>query len=434
MQRVVVLFSALIQITLITWLWTMIGLNYNKKRHAVIFISLSSLMVFILFPQLYMCENYLRYLMYLIVVIIAKLIFKIPFKRAMYDLGIITVILYIVQSTQFIIYNGVFSKMSLNEHTFDNLIYVVIVNMNFFLFVLACSCSKKLVQIILKYKNILEKTPMFYINIGLTIFFIQGISDSYAQLVWDHGVEFFIAVCGLFFFNFLAMKRNAERIEQKKAIEVYQQYYAIISQMFEETRRKQHEFKNHLNTIYGIIQMDKQGGEEALKYIHAIRDISVDTQFLLNIENRVIAAVLFNKLCEAKEKGIFFECGINAIPKYPLSDPEVVEVLSNLLDNAFEVVSESPNIKKHVLLTMYKKDKNTFLDVRNNGKPIVAEEISEIFKLNYSTKGMARGFGLYNVKAIVEQRGGKIEVSFESGYTIFKVVFVSDSTPFRADL
>ena len=429
MQRVVVLLSALVQMVLVTWLWTMLGLNWNKKRCIILFVMLSSLVTFILFPQLSMSENYLRYLMYLSIIFIAKLSFKLSFKRTIYDLYIIFIILYVVQSTQLVIYRAIFSNNTLSEQNFDSLIDVIIVNSNFFIFVLLCYCSKKVIRIILKYKNILEETSMIYINIGLTIIFIQAVRDLYPQFVWDHLFVFCAVTWMLFFFNFLEMKRNVELVEQKKAIQIYQQYYPIVSRMIEEAKQKHHEFKNHLNTIYGIIQMDKQqGGEDALKYIQAIRNISGDTCFLLKIKNRIIAAVLFNKIYEAEEKGILFECDINKIPKYPMSDPEFVEVLSNLLDNAFEAVSENLNAKKHVLLAMYQNKKGVFLDVRNNGRPIVAEEISKIFKPNYSTKGIERGFGLYNVKAIMEQRAGNIEVSYEGGYTIFKVGFDSDYT------
>lgn len=62
------------------------------------------------------------------------------------------------------------------------------------------------------------------------------------------------------------------------------------------------------------------------------------------------------------------------------------------------------------------------IEVIDNGKGISEDLLESLFTLGYSSKGENRGYGLFNVKRIVELLGGTIEVSNErNGGSIFTV-------------
>jgi two-component system, OmpR family, phosphate regulon sensor histidine kinase PhoR len=107
-------------------------------------------------------------------------------------------------------------------------------------------------------------------------------------------------------------------------------------------------------------------------------------------------------------------------------DPvHIGNVVFNLLDNAVKYCAEIPEI---VISTA--NDKNKFyLEISDNGLGIKKENLKFIFDKFYrvptgnvhDVKGF--GLGLYYVKIIIEQHGGKIEVKSSIGKgTIFKLI------------
>ena len=50
------------------------------------------------------------------------------------------------------------------------------------------------------------------------------------------------------------------------------------------------------------------------------------------------------------------------------------------------------------------------IEVADNGKGIAEDMLDSIFDLRSSSKGENRGYGLFNVKQIVESLGGTVEV------------------------
>jgi two-component system sensor histidine kinase AgrC len=96
-----------------------------------------------------------------------------------------------------------------------------------------------------------------------------------------------------------------------------------------------------------------------------------------------------------------------------------------LLDNAIEAAEKiDVKLEREVLLTLGEEGKKKIIEVKNSGEAIELKNIENIFQKGFSTKkGKHRGYGLYNVKRIVNKNNATIELSFRDKYTIFKVLF-----------
>jgi two-component system sensor histidine kinase AgrC len=198
--------------------------------------------------------------------------------------------------------------------------------------------------------------------------------------------------------------------EGRKINKIYTDYNPILERLIDETRTKQHDFKNHIQAIYSIAEMDKH--TKIIKYIDDIILTSTKkNENFLNTNNGIISSLLFSKSCEMNSMGIEFEFKYDMpLPVYPLKDNEMVKVLCNLVDHARDATLFAENSNKKISITMKKKDHNKMIMITNTGIPISQEIISNILKKGYSTRSKNSGYKLYNVNKIIKKYGGKIEI------------------------
>uniref|UniRef100_UPI0002886569 sensor histidine kinase n=1 Tax=Clostridium arbusti TaxID=1137848 RepID=UPI0002886569 len=249
------------------------------------------------------------------------------------------------------------------------------------------------------------------------------------NIILKNLIVYIICLAAIFLAQIYLYLYISKIMEEKKTLEVRNEYISIIDNTIEEVKRKQHDFKNYINTINGIIEVtdEKQIKNQLKEYIKSSTSSNKDIEDILYIDNIIIKAVVYNNMCKAERLNINFLYNIdNNFLENKLQDYEISDVLSNLLNNAFEAVQvqrDSSSVKNVMLNIVIEEDKSV-IEVKNNGVPIQEEQINNIFKSGFSTKkGKNRGYGLHNVKKIIEGKGGKIQINLEDEYTIFKIIF-----------
>lgn len=254
------------------------------------------------------------------------------------------------------------------------------------------------------------------------------------KLLWEYNKNLvlnYIVIFTLIFLssnvaNFILANQLVKLTNERRSLELSSMYSYFIEEMISEIKRKQHEFKNHLNAICGICYTtdEKFIKESIINYFKSIGSSMEEIDKLINIDNKILAAVIYSKVCEARSKNIKFLYSIKSkLDNTKLKEYEIVEILSNLLNNAFEYI-ESKDINEKVVYVEIGSERNiNFIEVSNYYVPIDTIDISLIFKKGFSKKGKNRGYGLYNVKKIVENNGGKLQVFFNNEYITFKILF-----------
>lgn len=399
-------------------LWNMLNKNYhNRLIKSVLIVLFTSVVVLItnyIYPPLQFLVNYLFLLLTI------KLIFKKKMKYLLLEFGLVLAIFGIIQLLIIIILRVTIPAFMDK----DDFLYLLIAN---FICTILSLISYKYIsyeKLIIFYRQ--ENSKIYFFSLNLVIYIVT------AKWVWNFKRHQFLDEIALYlvipivfilanlFFLQYQMKNN----ELKNSLEDYKKYSPVILKLLEDVRRRQHDFKNHLNTIYSLILVsdEKNIKESITNYIDSL-DISLENmERVLRIDNTVVAAIIYNKINEAKKYNIEFNYHIQEGAKFPFKDHELSEVLNNLLDNSFEAVLNSSSDIKKVFLNIGHLDKNCFLEIGNTGKRIEFNDISKIFNAGYSTKvGENRGYGLYNVKKIVESYCGRIQLSFEGDYTIFNI-------------
>ncbi|MEN8077685.1 GHKL domain-containing protein [Clostridioides difficile] len=213
-------------------------------------------------------------------------------------------------------------------------------------------------------------------------------------------------------------------LNEKKKNEIKKSFNPLINDLMGKVKANEHEYKNHLNTIWSIAQVSKpEEIREKLKdYISNIVDDTEEFSMLLNVENTIIKAVLYNKGQRAEKLGVKYYYKVTSNFKdISLDNSELTVILSNLLNNAIEATSL---IKKKELEVKIEEDsKNYIIDIKNYTEGTKAEELPSMFKMGYTTKGEGRGYGLYNVKKIVDKHKGKILIDLNNDVMNIKLLF-----------
>ena len=114
---------------------------------------------------------------------------------------------------------------------------------------------------------------------------------------------------------------------------------------------------------------------------------------------------------------------------------QLVEVIYNLVDNAYEAILEKNNLLSQqsrlkytpeITISLTKKENSKLIKITDNGIGIKEENISKIFEPFYSTKSSYKsgtGIGMYIVKRIItENLKGKIWLN--SNYSQETQIFI----------
>ena len=103
-----------------------------------------------------------------------------------------------------------------------------------------------------------------------------------------------------------------------------------------------------------------------------------------------------------------------------LDRTQLIRIITNLVKNAIQAISENENPK--VDIELMDDNKNVIITVSDNGHGITEENIPKVFEPKFTTKTSGMGLGLAMIKNIIETYKGSINfTSTEEEGTIFTV-------------
>lgn len=231
-------------------------------------------------------------------------------------------------------------------------------------------------------------------------------------------IDIVAIVVALIFCSVLMLLRwqqaDNERKQHKEQLKLANHYRKEFSDLVETARKRQHDFKNHMNALKGMKGIhNRSETEEHQKYCEAIENNNRILKILNNVEQPVLAGFFYNRICHLSEKGIKLDLNL-AVTSEELGIEiyDCIDIIGILLDNAVEAV-ETSNLEKEIYLEMLCYNKNMKITVRNVSRHYENDEMAVFFKKGYSTKGENRGIGLDKIRDLQNKYKFDIMVQME---------------------
>ena len=194
----------------------------------------------------------------------------------------------------------------------------------------------------------------------------------------------------------------------EKQMVMQHNYYNGIKRYQEETRRINHDIKNHLNIINRLII--KKEYDHAKNYVNNINKKMIEDEIAIVSNNKIIDAILFNKIETCKSKNIKFDLDIKLPEKINIDDFDICVLYGNLLDNAIEACEriEDNNQEKYIKLKIIIKGDYLFINIKNNNNKNLDLKCEKLLTSKKDKDN--HGIGLVNIKRTVEKYNGSMKV------------------------
>ncbi|WML33882.1 GHKL domain-containing protein [Clostridium sp. OS1-26] len=305
---------------------------------------------------------------------------------------------------------------------------------------LVCLC-KMLVFIILKMIcYFVDKAnldiPLEYWYMVLTIFSILfiiltliGKIGAMSQYYFDKSIYFIVCSVGILiitiFINYIFLKlgKYYEKEQEYKIIElkseIMEKHYLEKEELYNETRKLRHDFKNHIICTLSLIKNNKI--QEGIEYIESINNVVVLDSILIRSGNDIVDAILNQKSILAEEYNINIDVKANIPKEIKIKSIDLLSVLSNIIDNAIEASREINNEdKKRIDVRINPYKDYLLISISNSAK---TNPISTMKKFQSTKKDKKNhGLGVKIINNIAEKYDGFVEYFYKDNIFTIKIL------------
>ena len=223
--------------------------------------------------------------------------------------------------------------------------------------------------------------------------------------------------------SFLNSFINIKDIHQLGVItsrnDMLQQTLYELEELNRTLRAQRHDFMNHLQVVYGLIELEEFN--DTREYIEKVYKDIQSVNRVMRTSSPALNALLQAKVLACEKRGI--ETKINITSQFgqiKIPSWELCRIIGNIIDNAIFALNNILEYK-YIQIDLYEDIKAYYFSIKNNGPKIPEENKHKIFEPGFTTKGTkGDGMGLAIAKETLQNYGGSIEVFSNSEKTSFE--------------
>ena len=320
----------------------------------------------------------------------------------------------------------------INPHIFNmNETYVsILMNLGskivLYLFVLICNLfwNKHIRKFgTIQYNALLFSTPV----ISLIIMLIAPLKNIINYDNYYFFLILYISLTVLNIINYLLLEkvfRIAELNQKNHAMEQQIQYqkdkYIQLGTAYKSNRSVLHDMKKHYFTISEYVRQKKF--DQLQDYLKTSMEKLESGYICINTGNLVIDSFVSNYKTVAENNSIYFDEDISIdTERIPINDYELCVILGNHLDNSLNACNHISGSEKRIQLEIYNNENDTFMiHIKNTYSDIQSENMQSFDNV------FNHGYGLDNIKKIVEENYGIFKLRKGEYFEIFIIIPIID--------
>lgn len=190
----------------------------------------------------------------------------------------------------------------------------------------------------------------------------------------------------------------------------------------QDTIRKQvHDFKNHLQTIYGMMSEESNAKE----YVEGLIETSFNQAQLCHSGNDVIDSIINCKMNIAQSNGIDFKFKITLNSDLTISPIDICAILANQLDNSIEACLKIDDItNRFINVDIWQKEALVFFKVVNSTNSNPFNSSNKLFTTKKDKT--LHGLGIKNILETTEKYNGSLKNECENN-TFTSLAMISNN-------
>lgn len=232
-----------------------------------------------------------------------------------------------------------------------------------------------------------------------------------------------IAFILIILISFLNTFINIKDIHQLGLIssrnDTLQQTLSQLEVLNNTLRAQRHDFMNHLQVVYGLIELEEF--TDTKEYIEKVYKDIQSVSRIMRTSSPALNALLQAKVLASEKRGIEPRLNITSqFNQIKIPSWEFCKILGNIVDNAIFALEEISE-DKYIQIDLYEDIKTYYFRIKNNGSRIPKKIIEKVFEAGFTTKGnKGEGMGLAIAKETLQKYGGSINVFSDNGETTFE--------------
>ncbi len=256
------------------------------------------------------------------------------------------------------------------------------------------------------------------IIIGIIVF--QFFKDTTIFVSFNSETISFVVIILISFLNSFI---NIKDIHQLGVItsrnDMLKQTLYELEELNRTLRAQRHDFMNHLQVVYGLIELEEFN--DTREYIEKVYKDIQSVNRVMRTSSPALNALLQAKVLACEKRGIETKLNITSqFEQIKIPSWELCRIIGNIIDNAIFALNDMLEYK-YIQIDLYEDIKSYYFCIKNNGPEIPEENKRKIFEPGFTTKGTkGDGMGLAIAKETIQNYGGSIEVFSDSEETSFE--------------
>lgn len=255
--------------------------------------------------------------------------------------------------------------------------------------------------------------------------YIQAYSSGMFLILFLLGclvLDIYIVV--VFYRISIVRKTEKENALLQQQSEMQLEVYSDLQQRYQNSMRTIHDAKRHVRALESLIQSDHLA--EAQQYKESLFQKLNELQPSIQCDNPLLSAILNHVFLKAEQRHIALKMDLQGEEQLSmLAGVDLTTIVSNLLDNAVDAVSELPEEQRYIHFAVAFQMGEIMIHVENPTKNDLKREGNTVV----STKEGHFGLGLKNVGMVVKKYKGDFKTDVKDG-TFIAAITIPTATDF----